>query len=63
MSMLRSELDARGITFSMRNEALLIGMGELQPTDICPELWITEDSRFSEAAEILRDLRSEGRTG
>lgn len=62
-SMLQSELDARGIAFTVRNEELRVGMGDLPAADIWPELWVADDSRFGEAAEILRDLKSEGTNG
>jgi hypothetical protein len=56
MALLRSELDAKGIPYTVRNEALRIAMGELPPMDIWPEIWITDEARFGEAEEILRDL-------
>jgi hypothetical protein len=63
MSMLRPELNARGIAFTVRNEALGVAMGELPPIDIWPELWVIEDARFGEAEAILRDLQAEGTNG
>ena len=63
MAVLQSELNAKGISFTVRNEALRSGMGELPPIAIWPEIWITEDARFAEAEEILRDLPAEGTNG
>lgn len=57
LMLLRAELSARGISFSVRNEDLRIASGELPPTDIWPEIWINDDKNLQEAEDVLGDLQ------
>ena len=63
LAMLRSELDAKHIRYSVRNEDLQVAAGELPVLDTWPEIWIHDAERFHEAQEILADLgHSDGKT-
>ena len=56
LALLRSELEAKGIRFSIRNEDLQTAVGELPQIAVWPEIWIQDDERFHEAQEILADF-------
>jgi len=57
LMLLRAELSARGIEFSVRNEDLRIASGDLPPMDIWPEIGIHDDTDLREAEEVLGDLQ------
>lgn len=58
LSILRSELEARGIRFSIRNEDLQVGIGEIPPIEAWPEIWINDNEEYGEAKAILEDIDS-----
>ena len=57
---LRSILDSLGIPCRVRGEFLSAAVGELPPIECWAELWILDDDRYDEAAEILRRAASDG---
>jgi len=62
LAILRSELDAKGIRFSVRNECLRAAMGEIPPIETWPELWVEDDECFHLAQVILDDIESSEET-
>ena len=56
LSALESELEAKGIRYSVRNQDLQMAKGELPPQVIWPEIWIWDEERSQEAHEILANL-------
>lgn len=60
LTMLKSELEAKGIEFTVKNEALRGAVGELPWNDIWPEVWIADDADLKAAEEVLADLTAMG---
>lgn len=49
-------LESLGISCDVRGESLFSARGELPVTiDTAPSVWISDDSRFGEAREIIKD--------
>ncbi|KFI23752.1 putative signal transducing protein [Nitrosococcus oceani] len=46
-------LEAHGIGCIVKNENLNSAAGELPPTECWPELWLTDEANYGEAARLL----------
>ena len=53
---LRNALEEQGIHCVLRNEYLLGGAGDLPPTEIWPELWLTDERDLEPARRLLEAL-------
>jgi len=51
---LRSVLETLGIECRVRGEFLAVAVGELPPIECWAELWVVDDDRHDEAAELVR---------
>ncbi len=47
------------ISTSVKNEYAQLATGEIPFTQVYPELWVTEDSDYERAVELIRKLRDE----
>ncbi len=57
---LRSILDSLGIPCRVRGEFLSAAVGELPPIECWAELWVLDDDRYDEAAEVIRRAAEDG---
>ena len=53
---LKNVLQRKGIDCSIINEFASGGAGDLATFDTWPELWVSDDHRFSEAESILQKI-------
>lgn len=54
---MKNLLQSEGIETVVVNEFAAGGVGDLSAFDTWPELWLEDESRFSEAEAIMRDLQ------
>ena len=53
-----SALERAGISASLRNEYAAGAIGELAPIDAWPELWVTSDSDFERASQLIEEAQN-----
>lgn len=53
----QSVLEAHGFEVFVKNLGASIGMGEIPYTEVWPELWLYDDSRYDEAVALIADLQ------
>ena len=52
---LRAILEDHGIVCIIKNEHLSGAAGELPPIECWPELWVTDDSDYTNACKLIKD--------
>lgn len=60
MQSLKSELDALGIPYMIKNEYASGAMGELPWQDTQPELWLIDDTWQARAKQVIEALMAQG---
>jgi hypothetical protein len=58
LGLIKVALENENIPFEIRNEQLSVALGEIPPSECYPELWILNDSDYSNAKKIYEDLQS-----
>ncbi|AXR07518.1 putative signal transducing protein [Salinimonas sediminis] len=58
---LRSELEAAGIPYLMKNEYVAGAVGELPWHDIQQEVWLIDESWAHQAGKVVESLSGDGR--
>ncbi len=56
-------LESRGIPYVLRNQFLAGAVGELPPTECCPEVWVIDDRDLQLAQRLLKDLQRDLHSG
>jgi hypothetical protein len=53
----QSLLEDEGIETLVKNEYAQLAMGEIPFTQVYPELWVSDDSRYQDAVELIQKVR------
>lgn len=53
----RTMLEEQGVRTLVKNEYAQLAAGEIPFTQVYPELWVSDDSDYTSAVELIRSLR------